>query len=416
MVATLVAAPEPLILEALVVGEGIKVTGITVEDENARPQPLTLQANQLHIPVSSFRLRYTVQSAYRVCVGADRQVYFTYPYGNDEEFFIGAGLLPYPANLPALADDLTVQVTLRHLPPNWQVFSNGSLDHPAKLDSFFLYSAPDLRPQTHTYTGLGHPLTFHLLAPRGRELPLPFADLTTHLDHTLAWLEKNLAPYQQANDIFVLFLQAAADFATQTHDRAFATGENVYNGIVTYAPDDPPYLQRLFGQSSYAAFLRDGLVHELVHTYTTTAWQGKYKAILFPASDCPPQVQHLLGEALAGYVHRLCLRELANPTSGLAWPEGLHQDVAFAYEQQKKRGRNHPFLDLHLFDQALRHEGMTLLTLLGEVMRERQLTREPYNGLDFLWRKLEEKWGINLGQRGRDLLLPPSTSDYATIL
>lgn len=410
VIGALTEMPGPLVLEALTVGNGVTVTGVELEDEIARPQPITPHQNQLPLSLSSFRLRYTVQSQYRACVGADRQVYFTYPFANEDEFFIGAGILPYPANLSTLAHELTVQVELINLPGGWQTFSNGPLNHPAKLDSFFLYAAPDLRPQQHTFAGQGHPITFHLLAPRGRELPLPFTDITTHLDNTLIWLEQNLAPYQQASEIFVLFLQAAADFETQTNRQAFATGENVLNGIVTYAPNDPTYLQRLFGQSDYVAFLRDGLAHELVHTYTTTAWQGKYKAVLFPAPDCPPQVQHLLGEALAGYIHRLYMRQQINPVTGLAFPDGFTQDVAFAYEQQKKRGRNHPFLDLFLFDRALRQKGMTLLALVGVAMRERQLSREPYLSLDLLLR------GSEAGERGRDLLLPPTTPDYASLL
>lgn len=411
--------PAVIVLEALTVGNGVTVTDMQVEAEDSRPQSFTVSDNQLHIPISPFYLCYTVQSQYQTCVGADRRAYFTYPFANLHEFFIGTGVLPYPVSLPEIAEQLRVEVMVAGLPDDWQLFSNGFLTdpHPAKLDSFFLYAAPVHHPTIHRYRGQGDEVTFQLLVQRGRELPHALADICAFLDETLAWLEQHLAPYRQAGTIHILFLQAAADFAAQTNNLAFATGENVLNGIITYAPNDPAYLDRLFGQADYATFLLDGLAHELVHTYTTTAWQGRYKAVLYPSSDCPVPVSHLLGEALAGYIHRLYLRQRASEGNSANFPPGfIAQDVAYALEQQKKRGRNHPFLDLFLFDQAVHQQGCTLLALVGEIMHERQLTHQPYADVDFLCAKLTEKWGVEMGERGRDLLLPMITPDYAQML
>ncbi len=416
---TLENGPVVMMLEALTVGNGVMVTDVQVEDEASRPQPFTLSDNQLHIAASPFCLRYTVRSQYRDCVGADRRAYFTYPFANAQEFFMGAGVLPYPVNLAAIAEQLRVAVSVTGLPDDWQLFSNGFLTdpHPAKLDSFFLYAAPVPQPTLHRYQRLGDKVTFQFLVQRGRELPHSLPYICAYLDETLAWLERHLAPYRQAPTIHILFLQAAADFAEQTNNLAFATGENVLNGIITYAPDNPVYLEQLFGQADYATFLLDGLAHELVHTYTTTVWQGRYKAVLYPAPDCPSPVAHLLGEALAGYIHRLYLRQRDSEHNGSDFPPGfIAQDVVFAREQQKKRGRNHPFLDLFLFDQELRPHGCTLLMLVGEIMRERQISRQPYADVDFLLMKLAEKWGLEMGERGRALLLPSMTPDYASAL
>lgn len=406
-------------LEALRVGNGIAVTDIEVLDEKARPQSFTLSENQIHISVSPFQLRYTVQSQYQACMGADRRFYFTYPFANETEFFIGTGVLPFPVALPEIAAALEVSITVTGLPDGWQIFSNGLLDHPhpAKLDGFFLYAAPLPPAFVHHYLEQGDRVTMHLLVQRGRALPLSFERITIFMDETLTWLEQHLAPYRQASPLNILFLQAPTDFEIQTNGLAFATGENVLNGIITYAPYDARYLERLFGESDYGFFLLDGLAHELVHTYTTTVWQGQYKAMLYPAPDCPSQIAHLLGETLAGYVHRLYMHERIQAASDSPFPAAfMALDVARALEQQKSRGRNHPFLDLFLFDQELHRYGCSLVALLGTILREQMGTPLSYNGIDFLLEWLDAKWGIRLGERGRELLLPHFTPDYSALL
>ena len=165
-----------------------------------------------------------------------------------------------------------------------------------------------------------------------------------------------------------LLLQASDNFEQLAHGRSFATGENVLNGIAIYSPTSPAYLQRLFGHGNYVHFLFEGLTHELMHVYTTKAWQGKFKSRLYPAVECPALHARMIGGDLNVY---FCLQGLY---LFLEKPEAfLPETVGQALSKYLQTRQRNPLLDLFLFDIALRHNKRTLLQVFGALVEAQQI-------------------------------------------
>jgi len=312
-----------------------------LEHPLVRVQDLTAEAAGQSIPVrlagqrltvaaaTPITLCYSVSTPFTDCLGADRQVDLILPFINMNEVFFGTGVIPYPAELPRIADELQVSFRLTELPDGWQAFSSMSTGgaHPAKLDGFFCYGSLGQAPEISTYAGREKHVTLRWLTQHGKAFDdLPF--LIDSARRWLDWLEANLAPYSGLEQIDVLLLRAPHDYRAQTGGNAFATGENVLNGIVAYGPDAPMELAKL-GYPTYRAFLVSGLLHEILHFYTTVAWNGQYKSILYPAPDCPRPDSRMIGETLNLYFSEQfaltlldappCSNAVTNPTAVIRW-------------------------------------------------------------------------------------------------
>ncbi len=378
------------VLGALAVGNGISVEALQVQDADE----WAVRDDCLIIVGSSFRIQYYVTTIYQDCVGSDRDVELTYPFVNEAEIFFGLGTLALPET------DFQATIQLHDVP--WPLFTNllGRVHGPGALDSFFVYSARGLVPESHIYHGQLQDVIFQLAVQPTKSIPLSRHDIWQYIDNFMAWMESNLAPYQQADQINILILQAPDDFATHTNGRAFATGENMLNGIVVYGPQNPDYLRRQFGYEDYAFFLYDGLTHELLHFYTTPVSAGAPKSALFPSEDCPPADVRLLGQFMNLYFHRQYVYQALFGDDERFY---VH-DMARALNQGRKSG----LLDLFILDDYLQGQAESLLARVSALIRERQQTRAPYESATVLLEGVPKEY--------RELITTPTVPDYVVLI
>lgn len=359
------------LLHVLTVGNGVSIVDWQVTGGQSR-----VDESQVHINGSSFRVQYSVAILHELCLGAAVEVEFTYPFLNTNEIFFGSGILPIPQ------EPYEVTFQLSGLPDGWSEFSSltpGGI-HPSKLPEFFCYCATDLEPITHLYHGRLQDIELRLLTQRGKSLPMPAQALFAFFDKYMNWLEHSLLPYQRANEINFLILQAPPNFATLANSRTFATGENTLNGIVCYAPSDVEYLQKYLGYTSYAQFLYEGLAHELLHYYTTASLTGRKKSVLYPSPECPPYAIKLLADALNIYFYSQYVSEHIPEARG-----SFEMWVSRARSRQQKTGKRQPLLDLQLLDEHLQANGSSLLVLFREMVRLKLHNRQPYKSAKFLF-------------------------------
>lgn len=368
------ASQTTLVLPAMGVGNGIQVIRLRLTDVNGAPLEFAVDQDTIFVSAQRFRLAYDIQTSYAHCVGCDTHYDFLYPFINSAEIFWGSGTLAYPRALSEIVLDVNLSLQVNNLPPGWGMFSNLVADelHPATLDSFFVYCSQSQNPQTYIHHGQYGDILFRWLIQRDKSIPLSPNDLRRFLAFYFNWLEKHLGPIRIRHVHFIV-LQAPENFEHIAHGRSFATGENMLNGIAVYSPKDPTCLQRLFGHGDYARFLFEGLAHELMHFYTTTAWQGKFKSRLFPAADCPPLDARMIGEDLNLY---FCLQWVYEFLG--KWETFLPQMLEQALMRHLTTGRRSPMLDLFLLDIALRHNAGTLLGVFGALVQAQQAEPKPY--------------------------------------
>jgi hypothetical protein len=393
-------------LEALANRNGVEVLHLAVRDDAGQPVDFTLQDQFLHIQASTFRLDYAVKTRYPDCVGADREIEMIYPFINPDEVFFGTGVLAHPQDLPQIEVDLSARFKVAGLPAGWTIFSNlpGEAINPAHLNGFFLYAASTQPPEVFTYVGQDRMVTFRLLVQRGKTIPVA-------PDTLRQFIEDYIALYRQADEINILFLQAPANFQELTANRAFATGENVLNGIVTYTPNNPAYLERLFGHGDYTFYLYDGLTHEIMHFYTSTSWQARYKSVLYPGPVCPPADAQLIGEALNLYFSRQYVyRHLFGSNE-----QFFTDTVAQAFSQHRNRPRKNPLLELLILDMHLRVTETSLLALYSYAIHQKQQDPTPYTSAVFLFDMLAQKMGIQAYHLYESLFQQP-LPDYPTLV
>lgn len=378
-------------LSALAAGNGISVVNWQITGGEGR-----VDGAQFHVSGAAFRLQYDLEIMPHVCLGSDLELDFTYPFLNPDEIFFGTGILPIPHE-PC---DVTVQLV--ELPEGWSEFSSltpGGM-HPDKLNEFFCYCAADLVPFTHRYQGQRQEVTFRVQVQRGKELPIPVETLFAFFDAYLNWLEDSLVPYQRAAEINFLVLQAPPNFADLANGRTFATGENVLNGIVCYAPPAPDYLQRVFGYPDYARFLYEGLAHELLHSYTSASRSGRQKSVLYPAPHCPAYAVRLLADALNNYFYSRYVSEHVPEAQ-----DAFEMWTARSRLRQQKTSQRQPLLDLLQLDEYLQENGASLLALFREMLQLKLETRQPYESAGFLFDTLRERLGIQPPRAFEDEIL-----------
>ena len=366
---------------ALTVGNGISIIDWQITGAESQ-----VDGSKIHIRGSSFRIHYSLEILHAVCLGSSIELEFTYPFLNQNEIFFGSGILPVPQ------EPCNVTFQLLGLPDGWNEFSNltpGGM-HPNKLSNFFCYCAAELAPITHLFHGKIQDVKFCLTTQLQKSLPMSVQALFAFIDKYMTWLECSLAPYQCANEINILVLQAPPDFATLANRQTFATGENVLNGIVCYAPSDIDYLKTYFGYSSYAQFLYEGLAHELLHYYTTASITGREKSVLYPSPDCPSYAVKLLADALNIYFYSQYVSEHIPEARG-----SFEMWIARTQSRQQKTGKRQALLDLKVLDEHLQGNGSSLLALFREMVRLKLHDRQPYESAKFLFETMRTQLNIS---------------------
>lgn len=406
-----VQSPISFMLEALGGIPGIEILNLAVTGQHGQAIECNISETSLTIPAPKFRLTYTLKTDYTDCMGADRDVYLMYPFINSHEIFFGVGSIPVPSPLHEWVDDSQVNFAVVDVPAGWQVYSNlmEGVVEPTKLEGFFIYAADNLEISNHTYVTQSGPLQFQLVVQHGKIIPQTPDEIWNFIDRYMTWVERNVGPYRQAREINLLILQAPDDFEQQTQGRAFATGENVPNGIIVYAPNNPDYLWKLFEHNNYAYFLEEGFAHELMHFYTTSNWAGRAKSVLYPTPDCPPADARLIGEALNQYCfNQFMYRDVTE--------QFYNYYLARALNQQQKRGRRNQILDLFLLDTHLRRQGHSVLALFGAMVAEKQRRPSPYANAQFLLDVANDWLGVDISPQIAALVSGNDIPDYPALM
>ncbi len=400
-------------LPALLAKTGAAVEGLCAARPDGKRLRVKVSGETILIDAPRFTLEYSLRLTLKGSVGTDRETDLLYPFLNSSELFLATGTLPYPENLPAIANSLHAELRLVGLPAGWGVFS--SLPEgpvcPAALDSFFLYCSKRPAAHTHIYKGVAGRIMFGLMVQKGKTIPHRQAEIWRFADRALAELEKSLIPLIGDRRINILVLQPPRDFERIARGGTFAAGENLLGGIAVYTPKSPAYIRQRYGYGSYAYHLRDGLTHELTHLYSTTAWQGRFKSLLFPSAGCPPRHKQLIGETLTAYFHEAVLRCHTGKKASLISGKILPQLAAWKAAPRKK-----PLLDLFLLDLWLRANGGSLRSAAVRLMKKYGLKHKPYRSGAALAREAEASCGAPLPAQLRKTLLTRHIPDYAAAL
>lgn len=395
-------------LQALDTTCDVQVLDLRVLDATGEALPFIADQSSIRVQGTGFQISYTLRTGYRFCVGVDKQADLICPFTNESEIFFGSGALTHPDPLPELAGTLQVTFAVEDVPDGWTVFGSMDEPHPAKLDAFFVYVVADVQPYVYQHPAMEGLITLRFMAGRGVDLPRTLDELALFAGRFLTWAEAHIAPFSQQHEINTLILRAPDDFEQITDGKTMASGENILNGIVVYGPRSTEYLQKHFGYDDYTYFLYDGLAHELMHAYTTTAWQGKYKSVLYPAPECRPNDKWLLGESLNGYFHDQWVREQFGRSFV---KERLSRSLSTYHIKPVKSD----IINLFLLDRFLQANGNSLLQLFSAVVRQRQLTQQPYKSAAFLFDVLSDAFGID-APYFKDLFLKDMVPDYPKLL
>jgi hypothetical protein len=397
-------------LPALLAKTGVEVKDLRATSQAGESLCLKISGEMISVNVPGFTLEYTLRIKLNGCIGTDKEAELLYPFLNASELFLGSGALPYPEELERLAAGIAAELHISGLPAGWAAFSSLTVGavSPACLDSFFIYCSKGQAPRSYTYKGLAGKPRFRLLVQKGKSIPYSSAEVWKIAASVLKELGKSFGPYAGAGLINILILQPPAGFERLARNATFATGENVLGGIAVYTPKSSSYLKRLFGHGSYARHLRDGLTHELTHFYSTTAWQGRYKSLLFPAASCPAQQKRLIGEILTAYFHEAVMRRHNSGSTSFLSGKILPQLAAW-----ELTGRKKPMLDLFLLDLWLRSKGSSLKGVVNRLMIEFGRAHKPYRSGAVLTLAAVKCGGAPLPAYLRKALLTSYVPDYA---
>ncbi|HSM72333.1 MAG TPA: hypothetical protein VK851_12385 [Anaerolineales bacterium] len=399
--------PSAFRFELLIPRPGVRLEDFQVLDGDGQSVDFSMEDGQLVVPERKFEISYSVSVDYHDCVGVDRETEFNFPFMSNAEIYFSTGLFPYPTDLHSSNDEMKLDFQVVGLSAGWHSFSNldvGGLKA-AKLDNFFWYAAPELEPVKVDIKGSEKMICFQVLSQRGKQFPISADELSDFLEQYLTWLEKNIGPYRQLAEINILLLQAPPNYQELARNTTFATGENMINGILAYGPDSIADYRKL-GCASYRDYLFEGLAHEVMHFYTTTAVQGQYKSVLYPTLNCDPVHARLIGESLNMYfIYQFVGEYLQNPIR-------LKNQLKFHLERALKLGRRDGLLDLYLFERWLKDKGSSLMGLFHALIKQKQAFPGPYSSGTILFEALREKMGIDASAEIEDLVLGRSVPDY----
>ena len=364
--------------------------------------------HQFMLPLGEFVIRYQLKTALREYVGSQRDIYFNYPFANENEAFISAGALPVPVQ----EFEGALSVEFVNLPPNWQVFSNLEPMHSAKLESFFAYASQPV-PIWEAEHQFQHSniMKMRLQVQYGKTIPFTAETFFPFVHKWLDFLETHLAPYTKTDHLDILILQAPANFKELVSAPTFATGENMMNGIVCYAPLDGDYLENLFGYRDYGYFLLEGVVHELAHLYASSG-DASSKSILYAAPDCPRHDRMLIGESLPGYIHRLYMFTHYHGDTQKFFTD----EVSHWLKQYKARPRLNLLMKWLVLDIYLQtvHQS-SVLKVFGEMVRMQQSAKMPFTSQQIVFEALQ-RLGIELDSHHQNLFNVDFAGDIVDLL
>jgi hypothetical protein len=397
-------------LPALLAKTRVEVKDLRALSPAGESLSLKISGEKISMNAPGFTLEYVLRIKLKECVGTDKEAELLYPFLNASELFLGSGALPYPEELERLASGIAAELHVSGLPPGWAVFSSlteGAVSA-ACLDSFFIYCSKGQAPRSYTYKGRTGGPRFRLLVQKGKSIPLSSAEVWEIAGGVMNELEKSFGPYAGAGLINILILQPPSGFERLARGATFATGENMLGGIAVYTPKSSAYIERLFGHGSYAYHLRDGLTHELTHFYSTTAWQGRYKSLLFPSAACPAQHKRLIGEILTAYFHEAVMRRNNSGSKSFLSGKILPQLAAW-----KLTGKKKPLLELFLLDLWLRSKESSLKGAVNRLLTGFGRAHKPYRSGAALTQAAVKCAGAPLPSYLRRALLTAQVPDYA---
>ena len=397
--------------ELLLSRPGVRLDNLQVGDTNGNNVKHYPHGGAIEFAVKQFEISYCVVVDHSDCVGVDRETEFIFPFINEHEVFFGTGLFPFPVNLHEPDADVEFSFNVEGVSADWHIYSSLDVGRlaAAKLDNFFWYANADRAPQQIFLDEGQEPIRFQLLVQRDKNIPISSGEFGEFLSRYTSWVECNITPYRQLADINCLILQAPPDYLNMTENTSFATGENVINGIAAYGPDDPDNYQKL-GCETYRDYLLEGIAHEIMHYFTTTAIQGKYKSILYPSPDCPPAHARFIGESMNLY----CIYQFIGEYMGD--PFRLQDHLKFHLGWVQKSKRRSGLLDAYLFDQFLIENGRSLLSLFSAMVKRKQEEPGPYTSGEFILETLHEKMKIEVLSDVAELILGDATPDYNSII
>ena len=372
-----------LVFNLLKIETGIELKNIEVLDTDNNKINYSIEDNLIVIDKQIFTLNYEVDSIFKNPVGYNRSVEFLYPFLNEREIFLGSGSIPYPVNLAEISDDIDFVIDIINLPENWNILSNikFGIKNPPILDTFFIYCSIKKSSYLNIYHGKNSNIKFNITIQENREIPISIEDLFLYINKYCRWLEKNLAPLRKIDKIDILILQAPLTFKQLTNNESSATGENMLNAILLYGPNDNNYYKKLFGYKGYDRFIYDAITHELMHSYTTTSWQGKYKSILYPSLKCSYYNARVIGELLNIYFHNKYLYDYFNHSDDFI-TEVIHEGYL------KKS-----LMPLFLLDRYLQKENTSLLELFSKLLF---FNKGAFDSLDILFKTSQKELGITI--------------------
>lgn len=409
-------------LSAMAVNNGINFELLTLETLDGERIPLNSpDFDSLFIAPQNFKISYSVSSVYGNCMGVDKKYDFIYPFFDheEEEFFFGTGLLIYPTRMRH--DDIYADAFLKlvNLPEGFSLYTNFWLDSgnegeisEEKLDGFFVYSARRVAPVVEQFPlNDGRMFELHVLVEHEKSIPFGEEDLIRFADGYMDFLEDEIAPFKQSEQIKLLMLQAPPNFLKTANHRTFATGENFVNGIITYAPHDEVYLKRVFGYTDYAYYLYDGFVHEMMHFYTTCS-TNRAKSAIFSSPDCSRHDCWMIGEVLASYFHNMYMAKYYKGSL----THFITHNIVNALNLWKRNNQRNYTLDWFAFDIHLRYEhDLSLRALFREMVLEKQRDRTPYTSVEWVFEVLE-RMGVEVEEDTRVFLRKSALPDYERVI
>jgi len=399
----------PFRFELLLPRPGIHLNDLKIMDELGNAVEFSSDNGVVTFPGKNVQISYGVTVDYSDCVGVDRDTEFNYPFINDFEIYLSTGLFPFPLELHNI-ETISFGFDVAGLPDGWQVYSSfiSGGASPYKLDNFFWYATTDLDQAPFKIMGIDKSVDFVVAVQKNKTVPITKREFLEFIKGAFSWMEENIGPYKQLDQINILILQAPANYMEITNATTFATGENVMNGILAYGPDDPSGYQML-GCGSYREYLLQGLFHEIMHTYTTTAIQGKHKSVLYPSKECPPEHAGLMGESLNLYFVYRYLGDIFGDENYFVTQ--LESHLARA----KRMGRRNGLLDLYLFDKFLVKQGASLLDLFRVLVNIKQSKPGPYASGKILVETAIDHFGIEVPGGVEKKLLGEAVPEYGSI-
>lgn len=335
---------------------------------------------------------------------------YNFPYINNDELYIGSGNLPVPKDRERIPVT-KVRLSLEKVPAGMTVFTNLLESGTSgeflidKLDDFYLYLSRN--PVIHEAKFQNVRVKW-LAAPQLQSVPSVEKVRKFCADYG-EFLSSTYGPYDKTEWMHMLLNPRPKNFQEILKGKGMlGGGYNCVNGIEIWTPEDPEVTGRIFGYPNYEDFIFEGLTHELGHLYTS-AGHARCKSIIYASPDCPEYDRSLIGEKLNGYLHQLYMKKYYVGDLGefLKLPQMWKQMA----EARKVR---HNWLDLYLFDLALRKEHQISLPKLFRAMIQRKLKeRTPFSSLDFLYEILEKDLGVRPSAETREIIAPETRPDYS---